>query len=90
MDWEDFISMQAGYFDRLASYERMIRTAVRVIIAPWVKNAPSEFQLYYVRGDEKLKALIKEYNKTVQVSEKSMAILKAFKDAEAKQKSKDN
>lgn len=90
MSWKDFVSMQNGFFNKRKYEQRVWRRAVTKLLQPYMeKNKTlSEYQIWPVDGDEELKA--EERQQQVEVSEESLRRLRAFKEAEKNQKSKEN
>jgi len=90
MRYVDFITMQNGFLNKRKYEQRILRRVVTKLLQPYMdKNKTlSEYQIWPVDGDDVLKLEEKEYQG--EVSEKALARLRAFKEKEKNQKSKDN
>lgn len=87
MRWQDYLLTKEGFANKRKYEQKMMRKAVALILQPYVPKGKSlkEYQIWPVEGDaEEIKA------HSEQVSEKNLARLKAFKEKERLQKSKDN
>lgn len=77
MEHEDYWLLHKGFFNKRVYDRRVIRQAIMTIIAPWVKQMPSEFKIMPLPGDDELKAQIKE-NRSI-ISEKNRELLRRLK-----------
>jgi hypothetical protein len=92
LEHEEYFLLKKGFFQKRVYDQRVLRRVVMTIIAPWVKNTPSPYMVFPLPLDDELRKEIKEYNanKVINISEESLRVLKAFKDKEASQNSKEN
>jgi hypothetical protein len=92
MERGDYWLLHRGFFNKREYELQWVRNALVILISPWVKSPPSPFQIMPLPSDDKLRERMAAFdkNRRIRVSEKSLEILKKFKEREQGQKSKDN
>lgn len=88
MEYTDYLLLKKGFSNRRIYDQRVLRKVVTTVIAPWLKDIPNQYGIWPLPKDDELKKEEKE--RSVHISEHSLAILKAFRDKEQSQKSKEN
>lgn len=80
--------VQAGFRNRRRYNQRLLRKAVTILLSPHIKEGKrlNEFTIWPVDGDDLIMKEDKEYrkNKSIEVSERSMEVLRRFKEMEGK------
>jgi hypothetical protein len=90
MMYKDYLLLQKGFMNKRKYEQRILRRAVTKLLQPYMDKSKtlSEYQIWPVDGDDILRLEDKEH--MTEVSEKSLARLRAMKEKEKNQKSKEN